>query len=215
MPGTGHVTDNHRVDEAGVTWDRRTIRCDPFDVTFDVPTAPDDVVRASAKRGDAERGYWAHLWGSSEVLARYVATTPLIGPGVRALEIGCGLGLVAVVAALRGATVIVTDREPPAVEAALHNAALNGVAHHITAAPFDWRHDPDPAWDPGVLLAADVVYKPDNARQIGALIKRLNCPAIMSEPNRTQSAEAPEVLRAMGLTVRITIVRGGRIITAG
>lgn len=198
-----------------VAWDRRAIRVEPFDVMMDVPRAPDDVVRASAKRGDAERGYWAHLWGSSEVLARYVATTPLIGPGVRVLEVGCGLGLVSVVAALRGATVVATDREAPAAEAALRNARLNGVEALVTAAAFDWRHDPDPAWDPGLMLAADVVYKPNNARQIGALIKRLGCPAIMSEPNRTQSAEAPEVLREMGLSVRITIVRGGKIITAG
>lgn len=214
MGGLDVVPGDRPVDQAGVVWERRTLRIDPFDVVFDVPTAPDDVVRDSARRGDAERGYWAHLWGSSEVLARYVATTPLIGAGVRALEIGCGLGLVAVVAGLRGAMAIATDREPPAVEAALRNAALNGVADRVIGATFDWRKDPDPSWDPGVLLAADVVYKPDNARQIGLLIKRLNCPAIMSEPNRTQSAEAPEVLRSMGLTVRITIVRGGRIITA-
>ena len=199
---------------AMVAWKRLAVRVDPFDVLMEVPERPDDVVRARAVAGDAERGYWAHLWGSSEVLARHVSSTSLLTPGMRVLEIGAGLGLVSVVAGLRGCEVVVTDREPPAVEACLRNAALNGVGDLVRGAVFDWRHQPDPSWRPEVLLAADVVYKPNNAAQIASLIASLDCIAFMSEPNRTQSAAVPEALREAGLRVWTAVVRGGRVITA-
>ena len=49
-------------------------------------------------------------------------------PAERVLEIGCGLGLAAVLAARAGATVVATDVLPAAVEAVTINAALNGVS---------------------------------------------------------------------------------------
>jgi release factor glutamine methyltransferase len=48
-------------------------------------------------------------------------------PGERVLEIGAGLGLVAVLAARAGADVVATDVVPAAVETIRANAALNGV----------------------------------------------------------------------------------------
>lgn len=194
-------------------WTRRTVHVDPFDVILEAPESPDDLVRDLAKRGDAERGYWAHLWSSSEVLARYVATTQLIGPGVRVLEIGCGLGLAGIVAALRGADVALTDREPDAAHAALRSAQLNGVGHRCVAAPFDWRHEPDPSWDPAILLAADVLYKLQSAQPVANLITKLGCVALISEPNRRQSADVVEHFERAGVRVWSTLVRGGRIMT--
>ena len=41
--------------------------------------------------------YWAELWSSSLALARVMAVRPL--RGVPVLELGCGLGLVALAAA--------------------------------------------------------------------------------------------------------------------
>jgi release factor glutamine methyltransferase len=49
------------------------------------------------------------------------------GPGERVLEIGAGLGLVAVLTARAGARVVATDVVPAAVAATRQNAALNGV----------------------------------------------------------------------------------------
>jgi release factor glutamine methyltransferase len=48
--------------------------------------------------------------------------------GERVLEIGAGLGLVAVLAARAGAHVVATDVVPAAVDAVRANAALNGVS---------------------------------------------------------------------------------------
>ncbi len=68
--------------------------------------------------------YWAELWASGVELALAVAKDAPFGRAV--LEIGCGLGLPSVAAALAGARVLATDRSPDAVAFAAHNARLSG-----------------------------------------------------------------------------------------
>src|SRR6185436_16422121 len=51
--------------------------------------------------------YWAELWPSSVALAWAVATAK--PAGARVLELGCGLGLPSIAAALSGAQVLATD----------------------------------------------------------------------------------------------------------
>ncbi|MGQ0536439.1 MAG: HemK2/MTQ2 family protein methyltransferase [Methanobacteriota archaeon] len=53
--------------------------------------------------------------------------------GERAIEIGCGTGLVAIEAARRGARVAATDRNPRAVRLTDENAAANGVSIDVAA----------------------------------------------------------------------------------
>jgi release factor glutamine methyltransferase len=60
--------------------------------------------------------------------SRFFAASLHVRSGERVLEIGGGLGLSAVLAALAGARVVATDVVPAAVEAMRANAALNGVA---------------------------------------------------------------------------------------
>lgn len=59
--------------------------------------------------------------------SRFFCRHVIARPGERALEIGAGLGLWAVLAARAGAQVVATDVLPAAVEAVRANAALNGV----------------------------------------------------------------------------------------
>src|SRR5215204_4791828 len=70
--------------------------------------------------------YWAELWPSALALARVVARRPLTGR--RTIELGCGLGLPAVAAALAGARVLATDWSPDAVAMTARNAQRNAVA---------------------------------------------------------------------------------------
>ncbi len=69
--------------------------------------------------------YWADLWPSAVALARAVAARPLTG--LRVLELGCGLGLPSLAAALAGARVLATDWSGDAVAFAAANAARNGL----------------------------------------------------------------------------------------
>lgn len=50
-----------------------------------------------------------------------------IEPGCRFLDLGCGVGVNAVLAAMRGAIVVACDVNPAAVENTRHNAARHGV----------------------------------------------------------------------------------------
>src|ERR671918_1330036 len=68
--------------------------------------------------------YWAELWPSSLALARTVAARAL--RGARTLELGCGLGLPSIAAALAGGRVLATDWSPEAVAFTERNAAGHG-----------------------------------------------------------------------------------------
>ena len=58
-------------------------------------------------------------------------------PGRRVLDMGCGAGANAILAARAGATVVGVDVNPAAVEASVANAERNGVADHATFALSD------------------------------------------------------------------------------
>ena len=57
--------------------------------------------------------YWAELWASGVALAHDVARRAL--RGARVVELGCGLGLPSIAAALAGGRVLATDWSPDAV----------------------------------------------------------------------------------------------------
>ncbi|MBL8746036.1 MAG: 50S ribosomal protein L11 methyltransferase [Phycisphaerae bacterium] len=190
----------------------RCMRFGAIDVRIETPGDADAVVREAELSGSAERGYWAHLWPAAVMLAGYVARTGLVTRGTRVLEIGCGVGLVGIVAALRGAEVVLTDYCDEAVAAAARNATLNGV--DAAARKFDWRDEPDPAWDPGVLLGADVLYFEESHGAIARLIARLGCVAILGYPNRPATAEAAGVFGEEGLRVWGAAAESGRVLLA-
>jgi predicted nicotinamide N-methyase len=115
--------------------------------------------------------FWAELWPSGITLARAVLSQPLAGQ--RALELGCGLGLVSVAAALAGAQVVAVDRSPEATAFTASNAARNDVAVRTAVSAFD---QPDPwlgeaPWD--LVLAADVLYEQRNVPVLLWLLPRL------------------------------------------
>ena len=178
------------------------------------PVDPDALTRAGVERREASPGYWAHLWPSARELARHLARSALVGPGVRVLEVGCGLGLCGVVAALRGAEVTMTDFNPEAVSAARRNADLNGAV--VRCERFDW-HDAVPgAWVGAVdlVIASDVLYEAGGTgvEALARLVRRLGCPAMIADPARPRSSDAESGFRALGLRVWATPANTGRII---
>jgi predicted nicotinamide N-methyase len=115
--------------------------------------------------------FWTELWPSGTALAQAIATRPLAGR--RVLELGCGLGLVGVTAALAGAAVLVVDRSPEAIAFATRNAERNGVTLQTAVRAFD---QPEPLlagapWD--LVLAADVLYEQRNVPVLLWLLPRL------------------------------------------
>jgi predicted nicotinamide N-methyase len=126
--------------------------------------------------------YWAELWPSGVALARYVAVLDVAGK--RVLELGCGLGLPSLAAALRGAEVLATDWADDAIGLLRQNAERNGA--QLRAEQVSWSV-PEPLlrnapWD--LVLGADLLYEERNAEQLAALLPQLGGEVLLAEPGR-------------------------------
>ena len=100
------------------------------------------------------------------------------------LELGCGLALPSIVAALAGAHALATDWSGDAVALAAWNARRNGA--RVATAVVDWT---DPArlragapWD--LVLASDVLYERRNGVVLLELLPRLGSSALLADPGR-------------------------------
>jgi predicted nicotinamide N-methyase len=97
--------------------------------------------------------YGRVTWPSALVVARALAALPLRGR--RVMELGCGTGVCALVAARAGADVTATDVDDFALAAVRRAAAL---VWQLRAVPFDVAGAaPLPPTD--VLVAADLLYE--------------------------------------------------------
>lgn len=113
--------------------------------------------------------YWAWAWAGGQALARHVLDHPELVRGRRVADIGCGGGIVAIAAAVAGATPVnAIDLEIFAIEASRLNAAANGVALDLEEA------DPigtDAGWD--VVLVGDLWYEPELAARMAPWLRAL------------------------------------------
>ena len=151
---------------------------------------------------DERLPYWAELWPSAVALAHYLAKH-LNLEGQRVLELGCGLGLISVVAALQGARVLCTDYEEAALAFARRNArgnACRGMRFQLV----DWCH-PALRRRYDCILASDVIYE---ARSFGPLVSLLQRylarggMAVFAEPGRANTRPFFTLLRQRGFTYR-------------
>jgi predicted nicotinamide N-methyase len=106
------------------------------------------------------------------------------------LELGCGLALPSIAAAIGGARALATDWSPDAVALAAWNARRNGAV--IETALCDWsapgRLLAGAPWD--LVLAADVLYEQRNAETLLALLPRLvdGGEVLLADPGRPHTA---------------------------
>jgi predicted nicotinamide N-methyase len=126
--------------------------------------------------------YWAELWASGEALARAVAERDV--EGLHVVELGCGLALPSLAAALGGARVLATDWSPDAIALAQENALRNEL--ELETAVVRWS-DPEPLverapWD--LVLAADVLYERRNVDELLALLPKLGREVLIADPGR-------------------------------
>jgi len=111
--------------------------------------------------------YWIFCWASGQVLAEYLLENPEWVKGKRVLDFGCGSGVVAIAAAMAGATeVIACDIDPIALQATELNAELNSVALTITDDYFGIEGDID------IIIVADVLYDKSNFPWLERFVER-------------------------------------------
>ena len=151
-----------------------------------VPDLEGMVDRGALLRGDAEPPYWAYLWSGARILASYLARWVDVRDR-RVLEIGCGLGLPGVSAALLGADTTLVDAEPVALEFVAASAAANGIT--CTAVVGDFMRL-DPEWRFDVVLAAEVAYDRGRFVELAAVLERHLLPggmALLADGYRTDT----------------------------
>ncbi|HEU5245278.1 MAG TPA: methyltransferase domain-containing protein [Gaiellaceae bacterium] len=169
------------------------------------PPSADELIDEAAFDEEEFLPYWAELWPSGLALARHVAAREL--RGLRVLELGCGLGLPALAAALRGADVLATDWAEDAIELLQRNAERNGV--FLRVARIRWS-EPEPLlraapWD--LVLGADLLYEARNAEQLTGLLPQLGGEVLIAEPGRPYAKEFLERFSAELVDDRIYRIR--------
>ena len=146
------------------------------------PPQADELIDEEAFDEDEFLPYWAELWPSGLALAEAVAGLEL--RGLRVVELGAGLGLPSLVAALGGADVLASDWAADAVELLELNAERNGIA--LRAARVRWD-EPEPLlaeapWE--LVLGADLLYERRNADLLLELLPRLGRTVLLADPGR-------------------------------
>ncbi len=179
------------------------------------PPDVDALIDVAAFEADERIPYWANVWESALVLAEDLAGVE--GRGRSFLELGCGLGFPAIVAARRGFAATASDYEEAALEGVRYNAARNG-AGGLATRLLDWRRLPDDLPRHDLVVAADVLYEKHHAAALAAVIARTlaaDGEAWVADPGRARAVEFEPAARAAGLTVDKKPARRPQGATAG
>jgi predicted nicotinamide N-methyase len=163
---------------------QRTTSIGGHEITLLSPANADDLISEDDYVMDERLPYWADLWPSAQVLAEEVRTMRLSGQ--RVLELGCGLGLVSIAAALAGAQVTATDYYEDALLFAKLNA-LDATGSAIATRMVNWVEMPADLGRFDVVLASDVLYEPRYASLVANAIASTlvrGGEAIVADPGR-------------------------------
>jgi predicted nicotinamide N-methyase len=152
--------------------------------------------------------YWAELWPTGIAVAETVAELDV--RNARVVELGCGLALPSIVAALGGAEALAVDWAPEALALVRTNASQNGV--DVQTLEVDWAA-PDSLVERApfdLILCADVLYEPRNVTALLSLLPRLGREVLLGEPGRQtagvffQTAERDWAITRAGSISRLT-----------
>jgi predicted nicotinamide N-methyase len=165
------------------------------DVSVELKTGNADAeLDALIARDGDERDlpYWVDLWPSAQLLAMWLVAQREHVQGKAVADLGCGLGLAAIVAAKCGATrVRGLEYIEDAVKLAQENIESNGVADVATVDEFDWRSDVIPD-DTELLIASDILYDRKELPYIEDLLHHrcpTGCEVVITEPGRAVAEE--------------------------
>lgn len=172
---------------------------------------PGDLEALWQQMGEADFGpderipYWVELWPASLLLVEWLERSRDRIQGRTCLDVGCGLGLSACVAADAGARVIGLDYIQDALLYARANTRENQVAQAPLWVRMDWRW---PGIQPGcidLIWGADIFYEKRFAEPLVRLFDHALAPGgrlWLAEPERSVSSGAWDLLRETGWEVR-------------
>ena len=112
---------------------------------------------------------WAKIWYAGAVLAGHLNNMP-VETGKRLLEIGAGIGVAGVVAAVAGHDVTLTDYNTDALNFARANAHINNCSH-VQVDRLDWKK-PDLEGRFDTIVGSEVIYRTEDVLLLLHLFQR-------------------------------------------
>jgi len=117
---------------------------DPLRIDFTRVRDPDQVLDQACARettGEASQRvpYWAAVWESAQGVVGHLLGSGLLRPGLKVLDLGCGMGLAGTLLAKAGCDVTMVDYEEESLMVARINAVSAGVP--VRVGLCDWRTD--------------------------------------------------------------------------
>ena len=177
------------------------LRIGELELIIQTPPNFDALLDAAAQQtpNDVDKiPYYATLWPSASTLATVLWEIRTTLPGLRVLELGCGLGLPAIVAAKLGADVTATDFHPDTGNWCLANAAANNV--NLQFHLCDWNSPPPlPAFD--LIIGSDLIYERRHIPALVQCIDQLATPhgkALIADPGRDGLAQFTSTMQTAG-----------------
>ena len=161
-----------------------------------------DQMFAKQSFTEEECPYGAALWPAAVALGNALYAQPDLVRGKRTLELGCGLGLGAIIAKRLGADVTASDFHPDMKELFETNCELNGV--RVPYLRLDWA-DFTPREPYETIIASDVLYDSRIAPLCLDVLQRLLVPGgtiVLTDPQRGQLTRMREGLTGAGFSWR-------------
>lgn len=164
------------------------------------PRNADDLITEADYVMDERLPYWADIWPSSVILAKWL----LEHPGSEStIELGCGSGVVTAAAMQSGRSVLATDYYEDALLFARANA-LRNVGFEPQTRMVDWSHFPENLGTFDLVLASDVLYENRYPALVANAIARSLAPggtAIVADPGRIAAPMLPSECQERNLRI--------------
>lgn len=196
---------------AGVVRDRVILKAATF--LIDRPGDMEELLDLPSVRTafseDDYMPYWADIWPASRMLSRAILEANW-APGLKSVELGCGLGLAGIAALSRGIHVTFSDYDLTAVAFAMRNAKLNGFPF-ASARPFDWRDPPTDLQVP-LVFGADLIYQERNFEPLLNTLETVLQPrgeCWLTDADRPTAPGFLQALESKRWTIRRRAMRAG------
>lgn len=151
--------------------------------------------------------YFGILWPSALALSRFLAQYPELIKGKKVLELGCGLGLPAIVSSHLGGEVLATDFHPDVEEYFLRNCRHSSVSCDYKR--LNWREFSPSLGLFDVVIGSDILYESKHPQEVAkGLLSYLKSggKVILSDPGRAYLQNFVHAMKSEGVKEKMSFL---------